>query len=86
MKIGDRVRITRGEHAGRLGVIVDTAEQLNALDRLLKASKLRDSMRQRLTVPEGCQAVKMDITAPDLAADRTAVFSETLLIPVEDKP
>lgn len=85
MKIGDRVRIARGEHEGRIGTIVDTKDKLEALDRVLRSSPTRELLKSKLQVPDGCQAVALDVPLDPLGltVERVEVFSVSLLIPVE---
>lgn len=89
MKPGDRVRVLRGEHEGRCGVIVDPAESIASVRRLITPSATRDHLEEGLAVPAGCQLVRLD--RPDLrdaayVANRTVSIEELDLWSIDVLP
>jgi hypothetical protein len=84
MKVGDRVKIARGEHQGRTGTITETAGRIEALDRVLRPSPVREILKSNLVVPAGCHAVALDEPSDGLTVARIEIFSVNLLIPVEE--
>jgi hypothetical protein len=84
MKPGDRVRVLRGEHEGRCGVVVDPAESIASVRRMITPSATRDHLEESLAVTAGCQLVRLD--RPDLrdaayVANRTVSIAEADLSP-----
>lgn len=82
MKPGDRVRIARGEHEGRVGTIVDPQEHIDRVRSALLQSPTRDALERRLQVPDGCHRVKLHSLRPGGPGEALDVFSEGCLIPI----
>lgn len=81
MKPGDRVRVTRGEHEGRFGVVTDVDARRAAVEKILKPSETRSRLLAKLNIPPGCYAVQLD---PNTSKHGDLeVFSAGCLVEVE---
>lgn len=88
MKFGDRVRVVRGEHEGRIGTVTDVAARRAAVDAILKPSETRTRLLAKLNVPVGYHAVQLDPvpSRPPLVGrtDSLEILNEDFLVRAED--
>ena len=85
MKPGTRVRISSGEHEGRLGEIVDHVSLTASILKFLKDSPTRAKLLERLNVPAGCHAVRLD-HADGERCHGSKILPVGHLIPTDDPP
>lgn len=81
MKPGDRVRVTRGEHKGKTGVITDNLDRIDAITQLCKPSPTRTALLEKCIIPPGHRGIRLDQAEVPAAASfpPAAVIKEEFL-------